>query len=362
MPHIQRVSGISPEQLWSEFVLRRTPVIITDLLEDFPDRDLETIIGRFRDMPNTELAPKPDGTDVTLGEWLASVRAGVRVPKAGSDAYSAPTTDLPMDYTRQAKRFYEFADALKTDVDRIAERLGLAPLTKGAALTFFGFQEATTCHTDGWVSETLTAHVAGAKEWFLCAPENVAALGPYGAALLADPMKLPLAERDALAAAIGGYSFTVQSGETLYWPHQWLHGTWYPEPSISFVTHFGRDLTSTFIAREVYRGFYRHAILEKLYPADAVFSKYMQEFQILHDACKTEYDSPRARFLGVETCLRAIYDKLYPDRPLDKLPFDFAAVRSLEESEGERFYVSNDLEAQRKGWQRILDLPAFNWW
>jgi hypothetical protein len=37
-------------------------------------------------------------------------------------------------------------------------------------------------------------------------------------------------------------------------------------------------------------------------------------------------------------------------------------VRGLEEAEGERFYAGANLEGGRKGWQRILDLPAFNWW
>jgi hypothetical protein len=363
MPQIERVRDISARELWNEFVLRRKPVIITNLLDDFPDRDLDAVVGRFRDAPNPELAPRGDGTETTLGEWLAKAKAGVRVPKhPDSDSYSAPSHDFPIDYTRQAKRLFALADELKTPVDRTWDRLGLTPGVKDASLVFFGFHEATGCHFDNWITQNLTAHIAGAKQWFLAPPQNIAALGPYGATVLTDPMKMPLAERDALAEVIGGYSFTVQAGETLYWPHQWLHGTWYHEPSISFVLHFGRNLFTTFFTREVYRSFYRHSILEKLYPDTAILERYQTEFRALHDVCKQEYAGPRERFLAVESVLRSLYDQLYPDRPLEALPFKFDAVRTLEEAEGERYYEGGFHPAMRNGWQKNLDAPLFNWW
>jgi hypothetical protein len=177
-------------------------------------------------------------------------------------------------------------------------------------------------------------------------------------------MQLSPAQRRSLAAMIDGYSFTVQPGETLYWPHQWLHGTCYHEPSFSFVLHFGRDLFSTFVSREVYRCFYRHAVVEHLYPAARVTAQHWPEFLELHATCKRDHADARERFVAVETTLRSLYDRFYPDRPLDKLGFDVRAIRGLEEASGTKFYdpEKGSLHRSRKAWASVTEQPLFDWW
>jgi Cupin-like domain len=366
MPEIERIRAGSPDQLWETYVLGRKPVILTHLLDDFPHTTVAQVVAGFRDVVATELAPMtPGATGTTLGEWLDHASAGVHVPKApGQSAYSAPTHDLPLAYARQARQLYATVDRLQTPIDRRIEELGRGPVAPGSALMFYGYLETTTCHTDGWITQNLTAHLAGAKEWFLAPPQAIAPLGPHGAAILMDPMKLAPAQRRALADAIGGYSFTVQPGETLYWPHQWLHGTYYPEPSISFVLHFGRDLHSMFVSREVHRCFLRHAILEQLYPAARIEARHRSEFLAIHDVCKHDHASPRARLSAVEEVLRTVYDRLYPDQPLDRLAFDLPAIRDLEDQAGLRFYDPEHgfLQRGRDAWTEITQQPLFDWW
>jgi hypothetical protein len=366
MTQIERIRVGSPEQLWETYVLGRKPVIITNLLDDFPHTTVAQVVAEFRDVVGVELAPmQPGASGTTLGEWLDHAKAGVHVPKSPSQsAYSAPSHDLPLAYARQAKRLYATVDRLRTPLDRRLEELGRGPVAPDSALMFYGYLETTTCHTDGWITENLTAHIAGAKEWFLAPPQAIAPLGPYGAAILMDPMKLTPAKRSALADVIGGYSFTVQPGETLYWPHQWLHGTYYPEPSISFVLHFGRDLFSAFMSREVHRCFFRHAILEKLYPGARIQEHYWTEFLAIHEVCKQDHASPKARFLAVETVLRSVYDRLYPEQPLATLAFDLQPIRSLEEQAGVRFYDPEQgfLHGGRATWTEVTQQPLFDWW
>jgi hypothetical protein len=366
MPEIERIRATSPEQLWDTYVLGRKPVIITDLLDGFPHTTVAEVVAELRDVVAGELAPiRPGASGTTFGEWFDHAKAGVHVPKSSAHAaYSAPTHDLPLGYARQARRLYDLVDRLKTPIDRRLEELGRGPVAPGSALMFYGYLETTTCHTDGWITQNLTAHIAGAKEWFLAPPQAIAPLGPHGAAILMDPMKLPPAQRRSLADAIGGYAFTVLPGETLYWPHQWLHGTYYPEPSISFVLHFGRDLYSMFMSREVHRCFTRHAIVEQLYPGARIEQRHWSEFLALHEVCKRDHASARARLGAIADVLGAVHDRLYPEQPLDRLAFDLQAIRGLEDAAGLRFHDPEHgfVRAGRAAWTEVTGQPLFDWW
>jgi hypothetical protein len=180
---------------------------------------------------------------------------------------------------------------------------------------------------------------------------------------LLDPMRMTFRERAAFAEAVGGYSFSVEAGETLYFPHQWVHGTFYSEPSFSFVQHFGRDMSSMFVSREVHRGFFRHAIMQKLYPAAAVEHEHWAEFLALHDVCKQEYASPRERFVAIDGVLRSLFERFYPDRKVDDLPFELDVIRPLDEAKALAWYAETGPVAfARKAWTQLTEKPLFNWW
>jgi hypothetical protein len=346
MAEIERVHAVPPEQLWSTYVLGRKPVIITDLLEGMPSRSVAQTIAAFRDL---SVAHEHGAGPLTLRDIHEREAAGVHA------------LDLPIEHVRPARGLFDLVDRLKTPLDRRLDELGRGPARADCALMFYGFHEATPCHTDGWVTQSVSAQLAGTKEWFLAPPQLVAPLGPYGSTILMDPMKLTREQRQTLAELIGGYSFTLQPGEALYWPHQWLHGTYYHEPSIATVLHFGRDLFSVFVSREVHRGFLRHAILEKLYPASAIEQRHWNDFIALHDACRHAHANPAARFHAIEDVLRQVYASCYPDQPLARLAFDFESIRALDEQACISFYEGS-LERNREAWVETTQQPLFDWW
>ena len=377
MPEIERIKACAPERFWADYVLRRTPVIVTDLVAGFPTTTAESIVEKFADVALSDAT----GTAlVPLSEWWRTVQQELagdpsaaaklaqleRAFRQGGYSARHTSTDIrvPASFLDPATRFRDFHDALLTPLDRALDRRGLGPNGESTIMLFIGHRGVTTpCHVDGWVAQTLNTQLAGHKEWFLVPPEASAALGPCGFTFLVDPMRMPFRDRAAMAASVGGYSFVVGPGETLYFPHQWVHGTSYPEANFSFVRHFGRDLFSMFVSREVHRGFFRHAVMQQLYPAAAIEHDHWKEFLELHDACKRDYASPRDRFLAIDGTLQVLFERLYPDVPIAELPFYLDLIRELEEAKGTAWYADDGpVTGARQAWTRATELPLFDWW
>ncbi|MDB4957893.1 MAG: hypothetical protein JWO36_5462 [Myxococcales bacterium] len=348
VPAIDRIPPCSPQFLLDNYVIPQKPVIITGMLSHLPFHgSFDQVMERF-----TEIQFEHKGAghyhtmeERNLGEWLARYRAGepvkdgkeVWIPKLG--AQCAP----------------ELMAGLHTAIDRRSIEL------MGGHRCFFAAPGGITdLHCDGWTIGSLQYHVAGRKEWFLAPPQASAALGPIGYGYLVRPFHMPPAQRAQLAEQVDGYWFTVEPGETLFWPQQWVHGCFYPEPSFAIVDQFGTTPYSLFLAREVPRCFLRHCVQQKL-TIYATERDYLPEFLQLHAATKQTYGSPLERFLAIERVLRGLYDRLFPELPIEKQPFDFEAVRSLEEDEGVRWLAS---QANRdQNWDKITNaLPRYDWW
>ncbi|MDB4957894.1 MAG: hypothetical protein JWO36_5463 [Myxococcales bacterium] len=377
MPAIERIAAPASDTFWRDYVVPRRPVILTDLIAGFPHTTVESIVGAFADH---ELSDASGAGLVTLGAWWATVqRSLARDASATAElgrlehalaqgGYSSrhTSTDIrvPASFFDQADKFRDTHAALRTPLDRAMHERGLGAGGSNTVMLFLGHPGVTTpCHVDGWVAQTFNTQLAGNKEWFLVPPQASAALGPCGFTYLVDPMRMPADDRAALAESLGGYSFVVAPGETLYFPHQWLHGTAYPEPSFSFVQHFGRDLYSMFVSREVHRGFFRHAVMQTLYPAAVVEQRYRAEFTELHDACKRDYADARARYLAIEGVLRSLFERFYPDIRIADLPFDLEAIKDLEEAKGIATYAADGpVTYARKGWTTVTGKPLFDWW
>lgn len=377
MPDIDRIQAHSPEAFWRDYVLPRKPVIITDLVAGLPYTTTESIVDA---LPDTELSDANGTGLMTLREWWSTVQRSIAretvattklaqlersLSKGGySSRHTSTDIRVPASFFAHATRFANFHDALLTPLDRALHRSGLGPNGENSVMLFLGHRGATTpCHVDGWVAQTFNTQLAGHKEWFLMSPELSAAVGPFGFTYLVDPMRMTLRERTMLANTIGGYSFVVGPGETLYFPHQWVHGTAYPEPSFSFVQHFGRDLCSMFVSREVHRTFFRHAVMQKLYPSAAVEELYWNDFLEIHAACKRDYASPSDRFGSLDATMRSLYEKFFPAPRIADLPFELEIVRELEEAKGIAWYADGGpVTASRRAWTKATGAPLFDWW
>jgi Cupin-like domain len=377
MPAIDRIPACAPDEFWRDYVLPRKPVILTDLVTELPYTTTESIVNA---LPDTELSDAHGAGLITLRAWWQTVQRSIahdavataklgeleRLVSAGGYSSRHTSTDVrvPASFFDQAPRFRDFHSALLTPLDRDLHRAGLGPNGASSVMLFLGHPGVTTpCHVDGWVAQTFNTQLSGHKEWFLIAPERSAALGPCGFTYLVDPMRMTFRERTALAATIGGYSFVVAPGETLYFPHQWVHGTAYPEASFSFVQHFGRDLCSMFVSREVHRTFVRHAVMQQLYPIATVEGHYWTEFLAIHDACKRDYASPRDRFDAIDGTLRSLYEALFPDARVADLPFELELIRELEETKGAAWYAADGpMTHARNGWLKATHAPLFDWW
>jgi hypothetical protein len=347
VPQIERIPPCSARDLLDNFVVPAKPVIITGLLEHLPYVGaFENVMERFTEI---QFEDKGAGHVHTMeerdvGEWLARFRAGqavkdgkeVWVPKLGGQC--AP----------------QLVGGLHTALDRRA-----VELNGGHRCFFAAAGGETELHVDGWTIGSLQYHVAGRKEWFLAPPQTSAALGPVGYGFVVRPLQMSPTDRAKVAEYVGGYSFVVEPGETLFWPQQWIHGCLYPEPSFAIVDQFGTTPFSLFLARDVPRCHLRHCIQQKL-TIVATETNYMAEFVRIHDVCARKYETPRDRFLAIEKVLRAIYDELFPDAPIEKLPFDFETVRSIEESDAMRWFSRQDM--RDTNWDQMTGLPRYAWW
>ena len=372
MPQIERISACTPERFWHDYVLPRRPVILTDLVADFPHRTAEALVAALGDH---ELADANGASIATLASWWATVQRAPHDASAQAElaqieralatgGYSSrhTSTDIrvPASYFASATQLHALHEALQTPLDRDLLARGLGPGGSNTVMVFLGHPGVTTpCHVDGWVAQTFNTQLAGTKEWFLAPPESSAALGPVGFTFLVDPMRMPPRERALLADTVGGYAFTVRPGETLYFPHQWVHGTFYPEASFSFVQHFGRDLTSMFVSREIHRGFLRHAVMQVLYPQLAVEQQHWDAFLALHDTCKRDYATPRERFSAIDGILRAQFERFHPAHTA--LTFEVETVQPLDEERGVTWHRDN-LEGARRAWTNATGKPLFDWW
>jgi hypothetical protein len=371
MPQIERISACPPERFWRDYVLPRRPVILTDLIADFPHRSPEALVAALADH---ELVDVHGAPLATLASWWATVQRSAHDASAraqlgeieralATGGYSSrhTSTDIRVaaSFFASASQLHALHEALQTPLDRDLLARGLGPGGANTVMLFLGHPGVTTpCHVDGWVAQTFNTQLAGTKEWFLAPPEASAALGPVGFTFLVDPMRMPARERALLADTVRGYSFTIEPGETLYFPHQWVHGTFYPEASFSFVQHFGRDLTSMFVSREIHRGFLRHAVMQVLYPQLAVEQQHWDSFLALHDACKREYATPRERFSAIDGILRGLFERFHPAHTA--LTCEVETVQPLDEARAVAWY--ENLDGARTAWTNATGKPLFDWW
>ena len=348
MPEIERIAPCSAQHLIDNYIIPAKPVIIRGLLDHLPFvGSFEHVMERFTEIHFEDKGAGHVHTmeERNLGEWLSRWRAGepvkdgkeVWIPKLGAEC--AP----------------DLMAGLHTKLDRRTIEL------MGGHRCFFAAPGGITdLHVDGWTIGSLQYHLAGRKEWFLAPPQSSASLGPVGYGFLVKAMQMPRDRREQVAEYVGGYSFMVEPGETLFWPQQWVHGCLYPEPGFAIVDQFGTNPYSLFVARDVYRCFMRHCIQQKL----TIYStehRYRNEFMQLHDVCHHDYATPSERFHATEHALRALYDQLFPDAPLEELPFDFESVRELEEQEAERWFARQS--ARDENWAAVTSgLARFGWW
>jgi hypothetical protein len=344
VPLIDRIPASELHRLWSDYVLRNRPVIITGLLK--PQRGFEELLEHFSYVPISK--------DQTLGDVLAQVRRGERV-----SADSQPR--LPFERAEFLTQPRAIEAMLTPEDRRLEARFG--------NVAFCGTrQEAALLHFDGWVAATLHYQLAGSKEWFLAAPESCAQLVPIGHRSLIDAMALSREKRVLAAQLVDGYSFIVEAGETLYFPQQWLHGTYYDAHCFSINDHIGRNLYGQFFEREVHPSLLRHCVLQRLFPQERA-ERHLAEFRIVHDACKsTTSASPRERATVIYDALRTVYDRLFLDTP--QPPFVDALEReAIKRAIGEPTLLPpsespfhpTKVERGRKSWTANLKLPLFDW-
>jgi hypothetical protein len=375
-----RVSMCSSAQLWEQYVLPGRAVIITDLMEVAPGASkIAALRQTLAPLTDVAFMPAGFGGDArTIASWLDDIESG----KAGLGGRNVV---VPCDVAeRMAGRGADLSPPLRSRFDTSARQAG------GGLRAFLGWSEISECHVDGWITESLTFQVAGTKEWFLAPPSACAALVPIAGSVLVDPMLMTLAERCRVAQEIGAFSFTLHAGEILFFPHQWLHGCHYPEPSFAFVEQFGRSVTSLFFAREIPHIHLRHLALQKLHPEATVKSDYWDELVALHDAARVDYATPRDRYCALRDTLQAVCHRLFPHAPDNVKPARAIGDAALEAARsnytllypngetsrlraGEHTQLqleeaigidqcTFELEWGRQRWPEITGLPLFDWW
>lgn len=250
MPGIERRSGISSKEFIRDYVAKGKPVILTDMVKNWPAMGKWT--PEFFSANYGHIALEVKGTSYSIAEQMELIRTS--------------TEEKPAPYAYHFDIDTVFPE-LRPDVeprllgrsDRLVHPLIPKVLVRGTLKheVFFGGKGASfpVLHVDLQHLHTQITQLYGDKEFFLFPPDQTPFMYPkkeYPLYSGVDNVFAPDLDRFPLFTKAKGHRVMLKEGETIFFPTGWWHMTRIPGPSISYgralleSTNWGPYLRDTY--------------------------------------------------------------------------------------------------------------------
>jgi hypothetical protein len=307
IPRIDRRALGPGAALGDEVSRRRRPVIVTNLLEGSPIREIGTL-ERARE---------------ALGETPITIRQNYDVSlfeECGAEPVLAPR-EMPLSAYLDLVAGHEDTTWMCIEQPLPQRLSALAPwppeLSRhsddGLRMLFVGNRgNYARFHFDGDQREVLLYQVAGSKRVCIAPPQAGPKLVPLRnfSALCVD--QFSPAERADLLRYVGGVECVLEAGEALYVPALHWHYVDYLTTGLSIAFRLGRDEHARMLSR-LHPTHRAQAVSAAVLDANPTDPTVRRELEAVRAALDAAYTSPVEMYDALELVIEGAYARLCPD-------------------------------------------------
>ncbi|HVG18514.1 MAG TPA: cupin-like domain-containing protein [Blastocatellia bacterium] len=328
---IERIAAPSREVFLRDYVNQQRPVVITNLFEGQPLRDISTAedakarlgdmklqvsdeyVSAFLKRINEVSGDKgtrhlPDEKEImTLKEYLEwgerdsdakKIATGVDQPQLSAnrtlDYSTAPELMAMCQLPDYCKKTSEYSDLV----------------TQIFAANAGNFAHL---HFDGDQRQLFLYEVFGTKRFILIPPRSAKKLNPVGGQSTFFLENMSEAEKQKFIEYTEGRECVLQPGETLFVPSLSWHYVEYLDAALSLSMRFGRNKYTHFLATKMHVDMYVQNVSAKMVDEAVVERQYLDVFREIEDAYYKSYESKMEKYKRMNELFQDIYSRICTD-------------------------------------------------
>lgn len=328
---IERIAAPSREVFLKEYVYKQKPVVITNLFEGQPIRDISTVEDAKAKLGDMKLQV----SDEYVSAFLK------RINEVSDDKASR---HLPEEKEIMTLREYIERGESFTDVKKIATGVGQPELSSNRTLDYSTAPELLAMcqlpdyckktsiyndlvtqffaanagnyahlHFDGDQRQLFLYEVFGTKRFILIPPRSGKKLNPVGGQSSFFLENFSEAEKQAFIDYTEGRECVLHPGETIFVPSLSWHYVEYLDAALSLSIRFGRNKYTHFLATKMHVDMYVQNVSAKMVDEAVVEREYLDIFCEIEDAYYKKYESKMEKYKQMSQLFQDIYARICTD-------------------------------------------------
>jgi lysine-specific demethylase 8 len=353
---IDRIPLPDADTFFKQYVVRRRPVIITDLFQDQPIRSITSfadarvafgkVVLNLRTEYTTAMSGPQQSMNLTMtcNDYWDFVEANPSTPVMCTE-YEIPSRVMALF---ELPSICLNRDADDSEILSMPRKYGDHDLN----LKLFVGNRGNKAHLhfDGDHRQVLLYQVFGTKDVVLFQPESTGALRPldlvpWFAGVCLESMSER--ERLDLLESGNGYSATLYPGEAIYMPMLMWHYLEYTDNAMSFNMRFGRNRYGRFLCVD---NFHRDYYIQNVASRFGELTRCESEYRECLDTIIAEFQRPASltdKVKSMRTLFRELCQRICPEAQADEF-----CPPEREEAEVEKILEDS------KGTFRYADAPS----
>ena len=313
--NVERIEAPSREVFMRDYVLRQKPVILTNLFEGQPIRQIRNADIARQELGSTEvllqmgheernrkavlslLTGKYDPTSIetersSLGAFLDHLIAEPETKKV--------VAETPRKHTPKLNSLYDIPDYCKTATGTLDPDFS-GELWLGRA------GNSSLLHFDRDAKNLMQYQFFGEKHVILVPPTSGMKLIPIRNTCLVTPVNVSDAERDRFVRYVDGYQCVVRTGEALFFPALCWHYFDYNQMSMALTMRFHRNAAIKFLADNFHTDFHLQTLMYGLQDWNGTDETYRKAFREI----EATWRAPNSNAVDKGEKLQALFEDLY---------------------------------------------------
>lgn len=362
MPSIERIAAPNVADFWHQYMMLQQPVILTDLYEGQPIRQIDTLALARQRLGAIRLIIQEEYTSSVLRNSF-HLKGNFRQQQERSlEEYFHLVTeqpDTPLMCTETAtpqevRSLFKFPEYCQ---------LGLG-LDDAVSMIFVGNAgNYAHLHFDGDYRHVLLYQVFGTKRVILIPPGEAKKLNPIANSSTWFPENFSESDKQAFVQFANGYDCVLHPGEAIFIPACWWHHLEYQTAAMSFNVRFGRNTYTHFLADKLPINFYVQNLAAAMNNAEIVEQRYLSEFRHLEAAYHQAHLSGVAKGKYLQELVEKLYKNIctgsqqgmYAFTNFDALTDQLLALESQD-----LYQPPTPLSSLVMGWSALSTMPRSN--
>ncbi len=322
---IDRIAAPAPLEFRRQYVAEQRPVVVTDLFNGEPIRELMTAAAACDVLGDMRLKTRPNYLNALFGNHAGSRGSADEVREETLSEYVG-SAQQPGGCDRLCVEF-RTPDVLRS----LFRTPSLADGDSQDLLSLLfvaGARNVAHMHFDTDHRQVFLYQVFGRKRVIIVSPRQAKKLMPISGTSLLTLAQWPEEEKQRFCRYVDAYDTVLEPGEAIFIPALAWHYVEYVDLAMSFSIRFGRNAYGRYLADNVFPDMFVQNVGCK-YLGDTHDSTISQRFNHIKEVVERDYPDAAARHGAVSACFKQLYSELCVDsiqHPYCAGPFERAEL------------------------------------